>query len=549
MKKSAIYLLLFLCGYSQFAIAQDPHFTQFMKSGSALNPAAAGHNVEHIRATLLYRNQWASVTSPFTTQALFFDKAVGRVGLGFNIVNNSAGDAGIRQLHFNGNLGYTFNVRKNRIAAGIQLGLLNKSFDPSKMTFDDQYVQDQGFNASNPTQETFSYTNLTRPDLGAGLHWSREPGDKLQPYAGISIQHINQPKESFILENNFIPVKYTLNSGVAIRVNDQITVSPMVLYSQQFTAKELVVGSVVKLPMQDRNNVEGGIFYRHKDAVALYAGYQWNSLAAGISYDVNVSGVTGGPGAFELTLTYIPKAKEKKTEAPKKEKDKSTIPSGDSRATEIKGAKPKAEKAKAEPVAPAEEVKSKKPVVQPAPKPNTIVKDADSDGIPDSEDECIYMKGTVATKGCPDSDNDGVTDNLDVCPMVKGSTQNKGCPGTEEVAHTKEEKAAAIQFKTNSDEVKGIIRLEVIEPILDELYENPTWKVVISGHTDSEGTELYNMDLSQRRAEKIRAIFLRKGLEENRISTVSYGETKPLDDNRSEEGKAANRRAEIHILK
>jgi outer membrane protein OmpA-like peptidoglycan-associated protein len=420
------------------------------------------------------------------------------------------------------------------------------------MTFDDQYVQDQGFNASNPTQETFSYTNLTRPDIGAGLHWSREPGDKLQPYAGISIQHINQPKESFILENNFIPVKYTLNSGVAIRVNDQITVSPMVLYSQQFTAKELVVGSLVKLPMQDRNNVEGGIFYRHKDAIALYAGYQWNSVAAGISYDVNVSGVTGGPGAFELTLTYIPKAKEKKTEAPKKEKAKkenSTIPSGDSRATEIKGEKPKAEKAKAEPVAPAEEVKSKKTAPQPAPKPDTVVNDADSDGIPDSEDECIYMKGTAATKGCPDSDNDGVTDNLDVCPMVKGSTQNKGCPGTEEAAHTKEEKAAAIQFKTNSDEVKGIIRLEVIEPILDELYENPTWKVVISGHTDSEGTELYNMDLSQRRAEKIRAIFLRKGLEENRISTVSYGETKPLDDNRSEEGKAANRRAEIHILK
>lgn len=159
------------------------------------------------------------------------------------------------------------------------------------------------------------------------------------------------------------------------------------------------------------------------------------------------------------------------------------------------------------------------------------------------------MKGTAATKGCPDSDNDGVTDNLDACPMVKGSTQNKGCPATESVALTKEENAAAIQFKTNSDEVKGIIRLEVIEPILDELYENPTWKVVISGHTDSEGTELYNMELSQRRAEKIRAIFLRKGLEENRISTVSYGETKPLDDNRSEEGKAANRRAEIHILK
>jgi type IX secretion system PorP/SprF family membrane protein len=552
MKKIAAYLLLLLVSICFSSNAQDAHFTQFMKSGAALNPAAAGQNVEHIRATLLYRNQWASVTSPFTTQAFFFDKAINRVGLGFNVINNSAGEAGIRQLHFNGNLAYTFSVRKSRIAAGIQIGLLNKSFDPSKMTFDDQYVQDQGFNSSNPTSETFSYTKLTRPDLGAGLHWSREPGEKIQPYAGISIQHINQPQESFILDNNIIPVKYTFNSGVAIRVNDQVTVSPMILYSQQFTAKEIVVGSVVKLPMQDRNNVEGGIFYRHKDAVAIYAGYQWNSVAAGLSYDVNISGVTGGPGAFELTLTYIPKAKEKKTDAPKKEKEKkekSTVPSGDSHATEIKGAKQKTEKAKAEAVAPAEEVTKKQSPAKSVAKSEPVVKDSDGDGIADSEDECIYMKGTAATKGCPDSDNDGVTDNLDACPMIKGSTQNKGCPATESVALTKEEKAAAIQFKTNSDEVKGIIRLEVIEPILDELYANPTWKVVISGHTDSEGTELYNMDLSQRRAEKIRAIFLRKGLEENRISTVSYGETKPLDDNRSEEGKAANRRAEIHILK
>src|SRR6187401_971802 len=104
MRKKLACILFIICGWTSILFAQDPHFTQLMKTGSALNPAAAGFGVEHIRATLLYRNQWASVTSPFTTQSLFFDKAVGRAGVGFNLINNTSGDAGIHQLHLNGNL-------------------------------------------------------------------------------------------------------------------------------------------------------------------------------------------------------------------------------------------------------------------------------------------------------------------------------------------------------------------------------------------------------------------------------------------------------------
>lgn len=545
--RKLIYTLVFFCVQIGNLYAQDPHFTQIMKTCAALNPAAAGQNVEHIRATLLYRNQWASVTSPFTTQALFFDKSVNRVGLGFNIINNGAGDAGMRQTHLNGNIAYTFSAGKNRIAAGVQLGLISKSFDPSKMTFDDQYIQDQGFDPSNPTSESFSYTKLTRPDIGTGLYWTREPGAKALPFAGISIQHINQPKESFILEDNTIPVRYNFNTGVAFNLNEQLTLTPMISYSKQFTAKEIVIGSVVKIPVQEVQNVEAGIFYRNQDAIALYAGYRYSSFAAGISYDANVSGVTGGPGAFELTLTYIPKAKAKKTETAKKEKekkDKPSAPVSDKPAKEIKGDKPKAEKPKAEPASPVEE---KKKAVVPAktPAPKTVV-DSDEDGVEDSADECIHLKGTAATKGCPDSDADGVADKLDKCPLEKGTSQNKGCPAFN---MNITEKAGMIQFKTNSDEVKGIIRLEIIEPVLDTLYRHPDWKVVITGHTDSEGSDQYNMELSQKRANAIKAIFIRKGLEESRISIVSLGESQPLDDNRSEEGKAANRRAEIHIQK
>src|SRR6187402_457529 len=130
MRKLYTCILFFVCGVVSKLSAQDPHFTQLMNTASALNPAAAGFGVEYIRATLLYRNQWASVKSPFTTQSLFFDKAVNRAGFGFNVINNTAGDAGIRQLHLNGNLAYTVSAGSNRFTGGIQLGLINKSFDP-----------------------------------------------------------------------------------------------------------------------------------------------------------------------------------------------------------------------------------------------------------------------------------------------------------------------------------------------------------------------------------------------------------------------------------
>jgi type IX secretion system PorP/SprF family membrane protein len=313
MRGLLLYIAILLC-LSGSLFAQDPHFTQINRIPSFNNPAAAGNGVEHIRLTMLYRNQWASVTTPFVTQGFFFDKQVGKVGLGANLVNNSAGEAGIRQLLLNGILNYRFDFDKNHFTAGMQVGLIQKSFDPSKMTFDDQYLPDQGYDPSNATAETFSYTKVTRPDLGLGMFWTHgTPGkDKVLPYAGFSAQHILQPKETFILDQNSVPIKLNAQAGLGIHINDDLQITPSILYVKQQNSSELVAGAVVRLPLQERNMVEGGIYYRKGDAMALYGGYQWNNFLLGASYDVNISGLTKGPGAFELTLTYIPKAKIKK---------------------------------------------------------------------------------------------------------------------------------------------------------------------------------------------------------------------------------------------
>lgn len=681
----SLALLVFNTGY-----AQDPHFTQFTRIPTWYNPATSGHGVEHIRLTMLYRNQWAGATNPYKTEGLFFDKQVSKVGFGANIVNNSAGESGFRQLYLNGQLSYRLKFGRHSLASGVQIGFIQKSFDPSKMTFDDQYTVDQGYNPANPTSETFSYTKLTRPDFGLGLLWTygKQGKDHYYPFAGLSLQHLNQPKESFIEQDNIIPRKYTASAGLGIWINESWFLTPSLQYSQQQFAKELLGSVMVRLPMEDRNQVEGGIIFRNNDALALYAGYQWNSFMAGMSYDMNISGSTGGSGAFELTLTYIPKAKAKKEETKKKQKtpakvekegqdkDKPSKPpvtesktatvkppvtkstpekkagttgtpkkpvttvkpavkkpaTASSTTTKPAPAKPAGTppatgntpvagskenitatpvrnqlpqlpvkikypdpatrmpvksghlepvvtetdadvvapvKRQTTPVVPMSEISQPEPkrtaatsvsalpaveiTEQPeAPKAETpVIRDADGDGIEDAKDKCPYMKGDSANGGCPDTDGDGITDMEDMCPLEPGTKATNGCATKEnnltQTVATKH--AGNIEFKTGSTEVHGLYKLDIIEPALDSLLDDPNLMLVITGHTDSEGDALFNMNLSQARADVVRNIFIRKGLDEHRINTVAYGENMPLKENLSEDGRQRNRRVEIHLMK
>lgn len=569
----SIFILLFMAVTA--VTAQDPHFTQFHRIPAFYNPAAAGHGVEHIRLSMLYRNQWASVASPFTTQALFFDKQVSKVGLGANIINNTSGEAGMRQMHLNGMLSYRFAFGENQFAAGMQLGLIQKSFDPSKMTFDDQFNGDNGF--TNPTAETFSYSKLTRPDFGAGIFWTNgKAGEKMfSPFAGAGLMHITQPKESFILEDNYMPRKITAQAGTAIRMSEHLHITPMAVYASQQASSEIMYGMLFTLPVKERNRIETGLLYRQDDALAFYAGYQFNSLMVGASYDMNVSGLSGGPGAFEFSLTYIPLPKAKKDksknnqEAPSSHKKSGPAKAMDRDADGIPDDKDEC------PDVPGDVALKGCPdrddpmgdidndgVLNPADKcpdkggpswnkgcPVSDI-DADGDGFPDKVDDCPYLKGSLSTRGCPDTDNDGITDTADKCPYEKGRKEFNGCPDPKTVRIKADSyHLGNIEFETNSTTIRGIYKLDLIEPASDSVYADSSWKVIISGHTDGEGSDAYNMVLSQDRADAIRDMMIRKGIPSYKITTIAYGESMPLRDNTSEEGKERNRRAEIHLIR
>jgi OOP family OmpA-OmpF porin len=77
--------------------------------------------------------------------------------------------------------------------------------------------------------------------------------------------------------------------------------------------------------------------------------------------------------------------------------------------------------------------------------------------------------------------------------------------------------------------------------------ENKDKKVSLSGHTDSIGTEAYNQKLSERRVNSVRSYVVKKGVDSGRISGQGFGETKPIADNKTKDGRAKNRRVEVKV--
>ena len=87
------------------------------------------------------------------------------------------------------------------------------------------------------------------------------------------------------------------------------------------------------------------------------------------------------------------------------------------------------------------------------------------------------------------------------------------------------------------------------EPVMAKLYQglrsDSSASIVIEGHTSSEGTETYNLQLSERRAQAVVASLVGRGLVKGRVSAVGVGESRPIAPNTDESGRSLNRRVEI----
>jgi OOP family OmpA-OmpF porin len=180
--------------------------------------------------------------------------------------------------------------------------------------------------------------------------------------------------------------------------------------------------------------------------------------------------------------------------------------------------------------------------------------DSDGDGFYDDEDKCPQEPG-VEPDGCPrpDKDGDKIADDVDKCPEVpetkNGYQDVDGCP--DQLPKEVEDFSGVlegIEFDLDKDTIKRS-SLPKLDKAVKVLTDHPDIKIEIGGHTDSTGSREYNLDLSRRRARSVKNYFLKKGIDDKRLTTRGYGPDKPVDDNETAEGRSHNRRIEFVIEK
>lgn len=177
--------------------------------------------------------------------------------------------------------------------------------------------------------------------------------------------------------------------------------------------------------------------------------------------------------------------------------------------------------------------------------------DADGDGIADKDDACPNEAGPKENNGCPwpDRDGDGVLDKDDQCPDVPGTVANNGCPEVSvEVIKQLNEYSKTILF----DYDKATIRKEsyaALQSIADIMKEYPNAKFLIEGHTDSRGSDAYNLKLSKERAASVHDYLVNIGMDDDRLRSEGFGEERPVATNNTAAGRQQNRRVEISLEK
>ncbi|OQP61851.1 hypothetical protein A3860_30765 [Niastella vici] len=315
MRKNLILLILTCLGTHLLQAQVDPHFSQYYVYPAWLNPALTGAFDGDYRISGIYRSQWGNISSPFTTPGVAVDFTTNKnSSFGLSVLNQKAGDGGYN--YFTGYASYAYNGVRfgpqeyHRIVMGMQIGVIQRKFNRSKLTFGDQWNPITGYNPGATSAESFSKTSATSFDATAGiLYYDAQPGKKMNLFGGFSVAHLTQPDDKFSETGNArLPMRFTAHAGVRITLSDVLSLTPNLLYLKQGSASEKMAGAYARLIAAPGTDLMLGANYRFKDALSPFVGFAHKNMVLGVSYDVNTSELgkmAHGSNSFEISLSFI----------------------------------------------------------------------------------------------------------------------------------------------------------------------------------------------------------------------------------------------------
>ncbi len=319
----------------------DIHFSQFYETSILRNPALTGVFSDDYKLGAYYRSQWSSISNPFVTTLIsaeshvqFNESSNDFFSFGILGFSDKAGSIDEKITTFYPAINYNKSINPENntfLSVGFTGGYEQYSFDPSKTTFNNQYIGGK-FDPANPSLENLPNAKMSLWDLGAGINYntSRGENNKTTYVIGFSAYHFTQPKFSYYQTNSITQnMRLNANGAISNSITDLLSVQLQTNYAIQGTYHEAMVGGLVSYvtSTQGLSNVlvlTLGAFYRVGDAFIPVVKVGYQKLSFGVSYDINVSTLkeaSNMQGGMEVTLFYTgnfsDKGLAKKTVCPK----------------------------------------------------------------------------------------------------------------------------------------------------------------------------------------------------------------------------------------
>lgn len=299
------------------SFGQDVHWSQFNDNQLYQNPGNAGQFNGDIRFIGNYRDQWRSVTVPFSTFNFSVDTKLynhKNFGYGLLFFHDVVGDGNYRTIEVQGNASYLLKLTSDSthtIRPGINIGMNHRQLNFENFYFDNQFNGIE-FLPSLPTGEAIQSDRKTNLSVGIGTIYQYYKNERFNITGGVGIYNLNKPNQGFY--NDVIQRDIRLNVfGKGIyKLNYDWDLVPGINLSFQGKYREIIIGSSVKYTLVNRlgeyRAVYGGLFYRNMDAAYLSAGFDYQSWFFGVSYDINFSKLVPASrtrGGLEIAVRYI----------------------------------------------------------------------------------------------------------------------------------------------------------------------------------------------------------------------------------------------------
>lgn len=317
-----LFLLCCLCLVLVSANAQDPHFSQFFSSPLTLNPAFTGKFFGSYRVAGNYRNQWPSINNAFTTATFSADFHIlqDRIasndtwGVGFMGYNDNSANGAVKFNYASVSTAYHKGLDEegiHQIGAGFQVTYANMLINTANLTFEDQLTS-SGFTGVSSEVFNFAQLKSNYVDVNAGFLYNGSSSDRNNFYFGVSMYHINRPKQSFTGANYVLNPRTTFHGGGYFPVGQSTTLHVSALQMLQGSTSETMLGAALQLNATPDDpkptSFYFGTWVRLNDAIIPYLGLEFDDFRLGVSYDYNSSSLKTASlnrGGIEVSLIYV----------------------------------------------------------------------------------------------------------------------------------------------------------------------------------------------------------------------------------------------------